>query len=238
MKNLYASAVGKNGKERLIKVIERFGTENFDYLIFVFDDTQFSESIFHQCKFIYEKGEFGYFWKKYLTPERVAPYQYIFPWMDDLDILNLNIERFMQIMVRNKLELAQPALSHDSFIFHEVTRKSLKYKIGRFTHFTEIMAQVFCVKKWIRFWEILEFNPLNPKSWGYDLVTRKACEIKRMAVIDCEEIRHCNSLINSLSQEKRELLCVNGTKDMRAIMQKHKVKWNVCMPQIFYFPLR
>lgn len=188
VKILYASPVNSSGKPFLEKIIRRFKELDVDYLIFVYDDTEFKEDVFSECKFIYDKGKKWYFMKKYLTPEYCKKYDFIMPWDDDLDILNFNLEHFLGTMHECQLEVAQPALSKDSFYIHWMTIQK-KNKIGRLTDAVEIMAQVFRRDAWNRFWEIME-NDYNHWGWGYDLLANDLCGFQRTGVIDCEVIRH------------------------------------------------
>ncbi|MFH1403848.1 MAG: hypothetical protein ABIH11_06245, partial [Candidatus Altiarchaeota archaeon] len=55
---LFASAVGEYGKKYLAKIIQKFGTEDFDYTIFKYDDTRFDEQVFKDCKFIEKKSDY------------------------------------------------------------------------------------------------------------------------------------------------------------------------------------
>ena len=85
-KSLYASAVNAQGKDFLRKIIEKFGHDSFDYLIFAYDETSFDEDVFKKCRVIREKGLKWYFAKKYLTPEFCVSYDYLFYWDDDIDV--------------------------------------------------------------------------------------------------------------------------------------------------------
>ncbi len=189
LKFLYASPVGKNGKAYLTKIIQKFGHEDFDYLIFVYDKTEFEEEIFKKCAFIYEEGLKWKFAKKYLTPEYCKKYEYLFFWDDDIDIDNFSYGNFIEIMRRNNLEMAQPALSHDSYYSHNIVIKDKRYKIGRITDFVEIMVQVFREDAWVKFWNMIE-KGYNFWGWGYDYLVKSFCGYKNIGIIDCETVRH------------------------------------------------
>ncbi len=188
-KFLYASPVGKNGKENLAKVIEKFGHRDFDYLIFVYDDTLFDEEIFRPCNFVREKGLKWFFMKKYLTPEFCKKYSYFFIWDDDIDVEHFSYEEFIKIMKANRLELAQPALEGGNAT-HEITLKRKK-GIGRLVDFVEIMVPVFTQQAWIRWWYMME-SDTNFWGFGYDDLARSFCGYKRMGIIDAQAIHHMN----------------------------------------------
>jgi len=187
-KILYASPVGAYGKPFLEKVIKRFEGLSVDYLIFVYDDTSFDEGVFKRCKIIREKRLKWYFMKKYLTPDFCEKYDFIMPWDDDLDILSFDLESFLSVMIRHRLEVAQPALGRNSYYIHAMTLERAGYE-ARLTDAVEIMAQVFRLDAWKRFWNMLEPD-WNHWGWGYDSLGNDLCGFTRTGVIDCQNILH------------------------------------------------
>lgn len=187
-KLLYASPVGRAGKYYLSKIINRFGHEEFDYLIWVYDNSEFTEPVFEKCRFIYEEGIICYFLKKYLTPDYCASYDYIFTWVDDLDIGRFDYQAFLDIVERNRLELCQPALSRHSLRSHQLTVKHGQ-PVGRFTDFVEVMAMVFTNSAWNRYWQLLESDWCH-WGWGYNHLLRSVCGIERLGIVDCQSITH------------------------------------------------
>jgi len=219
-KCLYVSPVGRNGKELLIKIMQKFGNENFDYLIFSYDDTKFDEPIFRNCQVIHEKGLRWEFMKKYVTPAYCEKYDYIFAWADDIDIEGFSIDKFLDIFIRNSLEMAQPALSKDSFYSHRLTLKKEGYRIGRFTDFVEIMVPVFERKAWIKFWKKIKSDS-SGWGWGYDLFARSMCGFKRMGIIDSEPVLHTRPLRETDPGTKAEFenfLKINDSIHTRSLM--------------------
>lgn len=186
---LYASAVGSYGKVYLEKIIRRFGYDDFDYLIFRYDNTSFDEPIFNKCEFILEPGIKWYFAKKYLTPERVNNYRYIFFWDEDIDILDLSPKRLIGIMRHNNLQLAQPCLTPDSYYSHKIVLKDPSSAVGRYTDFVEVMAQIYENSTWQKFWPYIECGS-NFWGWGYDYHIRDVCKLSNMGIVDSEPVRH------------------------------------------------
>lgn len=186
-KNLYASAIHVGGKLYLKRILEKFGYDKFDYMLFVWDGTKFDEDVFKSCQFVYERGIKWSFMKKYLTPEVCDRYDYIFAWDDDIDIRNLSIENFLDVVRRNKLEVAQPALTADSYANLAITFQ--QPGVGRLTDYTESMVQVFQREAWKRFWCVLD-GDRNPWGWGTGDILRSVCKIRRMGIVDCEPVVH------------------------------------------------
>ena len=205
-KNLYASPVNNAGKQNLANIIKKFGNEDFDYLIFVYDQTRFDEEIFNQCQFVYEKGFKWYFMKKYLPPTFCEKYDYIFPWDDDIDVADFSYKKFISIMERNDLELAQPALLPGSHYWHEITLKQ-NNSIGRITDCVENMVQVFTRDAWTKYWAMVEADK-NFWGWGYTFMAKAICKYKKIGIIDCENVIHTRPYVRAgathLLQAKEE----------------------------------
>jgi hypothetical protein len=147
---LYASPVGTGGKLLLAKIIQKFGHQDFEYLIFV--------------------------------------------WDDDLDVEHFNYENLIRIMRRNRLEVAQPALSNDSYYTHSLTLK--KRGIGRYVDFVEITAHFFERDAWPAYWKMVERNG-DFWGYGYDDIARTFCCYKRMGIVDRESIWHTRPVRNN-----------------------------------------
>ncbi len=192
-KSLYMSSVGGHGKEFLRKIIQRFGHEDFDYLIVVYDDTEFHEDVFARCQFIRDKGLKWQFIKRYVSPELGKKYRYLFLWDDDIDIAGFSPQNYLDIIERNNLQCSQPALARGSSHSHEITLRDEKYKIGRYTDFVEIMACVVEGEVWSGFWSMIE-DDYNFWGWGYDLLGRSIVGMKNMGIVDQEPVLHVRPL--------------------------------------------
>ncbi len=206
-KSLYVSPVGAYGKKLLQRVIQRFGHGNFDFFIMVYDDTDLSDAIFSRCKIVHDKRSLFPQVKNFITPDIAQNYEYIFFWVDDIDILGFNPQHFLSIMRRYGLEVAQPALSPDSIISHPVTVHQ-STKIGRYTDFVEQMVPVFTAEAWGKFWKLIEKDKYA-WGWGYDMLAYGVCGFLKMAVIDAEIVKHLkkgNYVDQRLLSEQDELL--------------------------------
>lgn len=202
-KFLYVSAVGQQGKNFLATVIQRFGYKDFDYLIFVYDNTDFHEEIFKGCRFIYEAGLKWQFARKYLTEEYCKKYDYIFIWDDDIDVNNFSYKKFIEIMQKNSLELAQPALSRESYYSHKITLQDKAGKIGRYVDFVEVMIPVFRRDAWIKFRKM--FDEETQSGWGYDFLANFFCKFKRMGIVDCETVTHTRPIRSNNTDAPRQM---------------------------------
>lgn len=202
---LYASAVNREGKVFLERIIRKADLPDIDFLVFCYDDADFDEAIFRDVTVVREKGIKWEFMKKYLTPERCAGYDYIFAWDDDIDPLDFSFARFVDIMRRNDLEIAQPGISPDSFVNVKLTRAQAGMT-GRFTDYVENMVPVFTRQAWTRYWDIIEEGKCR---WGWQLSStcRSACGYRRMGIVDEEPVAHtrpCQSRNTGAPGEARD----------------------------------
>jgi hypothetical protein len=203
-KNLMALTAGSYGKEYLEKIIKKFGHKDFDYLIFVYDDTKCDEKIFENCEIIYKQMLKWEYAKKYLTKTKCEKYKYIFFWDEDVDVLDLDYKNVIRIMDINGLELAQPAMSDDSYYSWEIMKKH-NAPVGRFTNFVECgPALIFSGIGLEKYLKIVD-TKLNKWGWGYDVIASTFGKIKRMGIIDCEIIKHTRPVTSIETSAPKEM---------------------------------
>jgi hypothetical protein len=179
---LYFSPVGKAGKAILQQIVELFPAGQFDFLIVGYDDTDFSD-LDGRIELIRDRGQKWRLIKKHLTPERVAAYDYVFMWDDDILPVNFDPVEFVSILRRNRLDIAQASLTTDSYSFHPITVVQPN-AVGRLTNFVEIMCPVYSSKIWPEIYRYIEPD-INELGWGYDLIP-----LGRKAIVDCMTVRH------------------------------------------------
>jgi len=187
-KSLFASPVGRDAKDNVQKTMQRFGHASFDFLLLVYDDSRYDEACFAQCTIIYDKSPLFWQLKRHLTPDFCERYEYVFVWVDDLDVLSFDPRNFLGILRRRGIEVAHPSLSPNSVISHRIMVHRSD-SLGRYTDFVEQMAMVFRSSRWRQFWNLISPTE-NPWGWGYDEVAYSYCRFHKMAIIDAEVIRH------------------------------------------------
>jgi hypothetical protein len=185
-KSLLAIAASARHQAAVANTVQRFG-DAFDKWIFVWDDSPFDDPMFVDCRIErrrrYRKWDFA---RELLTPDACDPYDLLFFWDDDLEISNFSPALFVELMVRNQLEMAQPALTPTSYCSHPITLQQLG--LGRLTDFVEIMAPVYTRAAWQKWYAMM--TPENQWGWGYDLAARSACGYQRMGIVDCLPVSH------------------------------------------------
>ena len=202
-KNLYFVSAGAPYKHLVARVIERFGHEDFDYLIVSYDGTRFDDEVFKRCRVIYEPGLTFKFVKKYITPDFGERYAHIFLWDDDIDVRDFDYKNFLEIFRRNNLQIAQPSLTHDSYYSFKLTLKDLKQPVGRYTDMVEIMAPVVRGDCWPAYWGMIE-DDYNHWGFGYDSYARSFCGFKNMGIVDRETVAHVKPLMGETFERRTE----------------------------------
>jgi hypothetical protein len=177
-------------KNNVAQMVARF-PPTFDIWLFVWDGARFDEPEFGRCRIIHRDGYNKWdFAREFLNPEECSHLEVMLLWDDDLELSRFDPDRFVAIMQENRLEVAQPALTLDSYVSHEITRE--RPGVGRMTDFVEVMAPAWTAPAWTKWYQML--TPENPWGWGYDLAARSACGYERMGIIDCTPVRHIKPL--------------------------------------------
>lgn len=73
-----------------------------------------------------------WFAKRFLHPDIVAEYDYIFLWDEDLGVENFHPGRYLSIVKEEGFEISQPALDpHKSEVHHRITIRSRRSRVHR-----------------------------------------------------------------------------------------------------------
>jgi len=190
-KSLVAMAVGEKSKTTVDILVRKFGFANFTFFLMHHDQSSWNEfDWYKKVTSVRSQGQLKWwFAHRFLTPHTTAYYEYIFFWDDDLNIDLFEPLPFLEIMREERIQVAQPALTHDSQILHPITRQFIHPTIrGRMVNFVEIMAPVFKSEAWVVFWKKILQPDFNYWGFGYDNALH--CMFDRMAIIDKYPIRH------------------------------------------------
>ncbi len=124
-----------------------------------------------------------------LTPSTLDAYDFVFVTDDDISLPAEFVDRYLDLVVRHELALAQPARTHDSYIDHRIVEQ-LDGIDARRTRFVEI-GPLFSVRR-DAFALLLPFDEASPMGWGYDFVWPVAIERAglRMGIVDATPVRH------------------------------------------------
>ncbi|CAH8352598.1 unnamed protein product [Eruca vesicaria subsp. sativa] len=212
--SLLAMAVGIKQKELVNKVIQKFSRDFvvmlFHYDGFVEDWKQYpwNEHAVHVSVMNQTKWWFA---KRFLHPDIVAEYEYIFLWDEDLGVAHFNPQRYLSIVKEEGLEISQPALDTTKSEPHypiTARRKNLKFHRRMYKNkgsgrcddhstnppcigWVEMMAPVFSRSAWRCSWYMIQNDLIH--AWGLDLQLGYCAQgdrKKNVGVVDAEYIVH------------------------------------------------
>ncbi|XBI67631.1 hypothetical protein VPH35_046945 [Triticum aestivum] len=214
-KSLLAIPVGIKQKAVVDKLVSKFPAANFAVMLFHYDgavdgwsDLPWSRRAVHVAAVDQTKWWFG---KRFLHPDLVADYDYIFLWDEDIEVDGFDPMRYLRIVRKEGLEISQPALDHRSQIHHRLTARSRRggtvhrrfYKTaggGRCygnstgppcTGWVEMMVPVFSRAAWRCAWRMIQNDLVF--AWGLDFKLGYCAQGDRSAnvgIVDSEYVLH------------------------------------------------
>ncbi|KAG4955883.1 hypothetical protein JHK82_041598 [Glycine max] len=189
--NLLAVPVGIKQKQNVDAMVQKFLQENFTIILFHYDgnvdgwwNLDWSSKAIH---IIARNQTKWWFAKRFLHPDIVSIYDYIFLWDEDLGVEHFSPSRYVEIIKREGLEISQPALDPNSTeIHHRITIRARTKKFHRrvyerrgstrcsdlsegppCTGFVEGMAPVFSQSAWYCTWHLIQNDLVH--GWGVDM---------------------------------------------------------------------
>ncbi|EOA36443.1 hypothetical protein CARUB_v10010995mg, partial [Capsella rubella] len=227
-------------------------SEDFQILLFHYDGRttewdqfEWSKNVIHISA---RKQTKWWYAKRFLHPDVVSAYEYIFIWDEDLGVEHFNADRYIDLVKKHGLEISQPGLEPNNGLTWEMTKrrgdrdvhKETKEKPGWCSdpHLPPCAAyqrnlsrlqdhQLVTLKIYSLF---LVQNDLV-HGWGLDFALRRCVEPahEKIGVVDSQWIIH--QVIPSLGSQVRER-CRNEwtmfqdrvAEADKAYMEQHKVK--------------
>jgi len=129
--------------------------------------------------------------KRFLHPDVVARYDYIFIWDEDLGVEHFNAEKYIELVRKHGLEISQPGLQPDRGLTWQMTKRRGDREVHKVTEerpgwctdphlppcaaFVEIMATVFSRNAWRCVWHMIQNDLVH--GWGLDFALRKCVEV-------------------------------------------------------------
>lgn len=214
-KSLLAIPVGIKQKEVVNRIVQKFSSNDFIVMLFHYDgivdkwrDLSWSDKALHVSAINQTKWWFA---KRFLHPDIVADYEYIFLWDEDLDVEHFNARRYVSIVRREELEISQPGLDSSISPVHypitargrtgDVHRKVYKFSGGGkclqnstgppCSGWVEMMAPVFSSSAWRCVWHMIQNDLIH--AWGLDKKLGYCAQgdrSKNIGVVDSEYIGH------------------------------------------------
>ncbi|KAF6163194.1 hypothetical protein GIB67_025058 [Kingdonia uniflora] len=214
-RNLLAISAGIKQKKNVNTIVQKFLTENFTVILFHYDcnvdgwrNLDWYDSAIHIVAHNQTKWWFA---KRFLHPDVVSIYDYVFVWDEDLGVENFDPGRYLRIMKLERLEISQPALDPDlSEVHHRITVRQKTKKVHRriyesrgstkcsessegppCTGWVEGMAPVFSRAAWRCTWHLIQNDLVH--GWGLDMKLGYCAQgdrTKKVGIIDSEYIVH------------------------------------------------
>lgn len=241
-KYLVTFTVGYNQKNNIDAAVKKF-SENFTILLFHYDgltsewdEFEWSKRAIHVSV---QKQAKWWYAKRFLHPDIVAPYEYIFMWDEDLGVENFNAEEYIKLVKKHGLEISQPGLDANSAgLTWAMTRKRNDTEVHKDTDerpgwcndphlppcaaFVEIMATVFSREAWRCVWHMIQNDLVH--GWGLDFSLRKCVEPphEKIGVVDAQWIVH-QSVPSLGNQGEAE----GGRAPWEGVRQRCRKEWTM-----------
>ena len=120
----------------------------------------------------------------------IESYEYILLADDDLLFRGEDITRLFEICKRDRLDLAQPSLSPDSFVAHLITQHNPFFRL-RCTSFVESMCPCM-TRETLR--ELRHTIHESGSGWGTDYTWHKLLPNARIAIVDEVQVQHTRDI--------------------------------------------
>ncbi|XP_031501014.1 uncharacterized protein LOC116264770 [Nymphaea colorata] len=214
-RSLLAMPVGIKQKKNVDTIVEKFLLQNFTVILFHYDgnvngwnDLQWHSKAIH---IVANNQSKWWFAKRFLHPDIISIYDYVFIWDEDIGVDNFHPGRYLQIMKAEGLEISQPALDPDlSEVHHRITVRKKNGRVHRQIYGTfgstkcsntsegppcsgwvEGMAPVFSRAAWRCAWHLIQNDLVH--GWGLDMKLGYCAQgdrTEKVGVIDSEYVVH------------------------------------------------
>ncbi|XP_073226035.1 uncharacterized protein [Cicer arietinum] len=208
-KYLVTFTVGYDQRNNIDAAVKKF-SDDFTILLFHYDGRtsewdqyEWSKNIIHISA---RKQTKWWYAKRFLHPDIVAAYEYIFIWDEDLGLDNFNGDEYINLVQKHGLEVSQPGLGANSGFTWKMTKRRDDTEVHKLTDerpgwctdpnlppcaaFVEIMAPVFSREAWRCVWHMIQNDLVH--GWGLDFALRRCVEPahEKIGVVDSQWIVH------------------------------------------------
>ncbi|KAJ4915153.1 hypothetical protein Rs2_00703 [Raphanus sativus] len=240
-KYLVTFTVGFEQRNNINAAVKKF-SEDFQILLFHYDGRttewdqfEWSKKAIHISA---KKQTKWWYAKRFLHPDVVSAYEYIFIWDEDLGVEHFNAERYIELVKKHGLEISQPGLEPNNGLTWEMTKRRGDRDVHKETQekpgwcsdphlppcaaFVEIMAPVFSREAWRCVWHMIQNDLVH--GWGLDFALRRCVEPahEKIGVVDSQWIIH--QVIPSLgSQGESE----KGKTPWQGVRERCRNEWTM-----------
>ncbi|KMZ60818.1 Lysine ketoglutarate reductase trans-splicing related 1 [Zostera marina] len=240
-KYLVTFTVGYAQKKNIDAAVKKF-SQNFTILLFHYDgitsewdEFEWSKRAIHVSA---KKQTKWWYAKRFLHPDIVAPYDYVFIWDEDLGLEHFDPEEYIRLVRKHGLEISQPGLEPNRGLTWQMTKrlgdrevhKETKEKPGWCSDphlppcasFVEIMATVFSRDAWRCVWHMIQNDLVH--GWGLDFALRKCVDPahEKIGVVDSQWIVH--QVVPSLGGQGES---TNGKAPWQGVRERCRKEWGM-----------
>ncbi|XP_057728025.1 uncharacterized protein LOC130943947 isoform X1 [Arachis stenosperma] len=238
-KYLVTFTVGYDQRHNINAAVNKF-SDDFAILLFHYDGRtsewdqyEWSKNAIHVSVMKQTKWWYA---KRFLHPDIVSAFEYIFIWDEDLGVEHFNPDEFINIIKKHGLEISQPGLEPNNGLTWEMTKRRGDSEVHMVTEekpgwcsdphlppcaaFVEIMAPVFSREAWRCVWHMIQNDLVH--GWGLDFSLRRCVEPahEKIGVVDSQWIVH--QVIPSLGLQGE---ADNGQEPWDAVRTRCRNEW-------------
>ncbi|KAL2519610.1 Protein of unknown function (DUF707) [Abeliophyllum distichum] len=240
-KYLVTFTVGYDQRNNIDAAVKKF-SDNFTILLFHYDgrttewdEFEWSKRAIHVSV---RKQTKWWYAKRFLHPDIVAPYDYVFIWDEDLGVDHFNAEEYIKLVKKHGLEISQPGLEPTKGTTWQMTKRRDGSEVHKETTekpgwcsdphlppcaaFVEIMAPVFSRDAWRCVWHMIQNDLVH--GWGLDLALQHCVEPahEKIGVVDAQWIVH--QTVPSLGNQGQ---AEDGSAPWRGVRLRCQREWNM-----------
>ncbi|KAE9600596.1 hypothetical protein Lalb_Chr14g0374591 [Lupinus albus] len=245
-KYLVTFTVGYDQRHNINAAVKKF-SDDFAILLFHYDGRtsewdqfEWSKNAIHVSA---RKQTKWWYAKRFLHPDIVSAFEYIFIWDEDLGVEHFNADKYINLVKKHGLEISQPGLEPNNGLTWEMTKRRGDREVHKVTEerpgwcsdqhlppcaaFVEIMAPVFSREAWRCVWHMIQNDLVH--GWGLDFALRRCVEPahEKIGVVDSQWIVH--QVIPSLGRQGEP---DNGKEPGDAVKMRCRSEWAMFQARI------
>ncbi|PSR89958.1 Zinc finger protein with KRAB and SCAN domains 5 like [Actinidia chinensis var. chinensis] len=238
-KYLVTFTVGLEQRDNIDAAVKKF-SDDFQILLFHYDgwtsewdQFEWSQRAVHVSV---RKQTKWWYAKRFLHPDIVSAYEYIFIWDEDLGVEHFNGQKYIQLVKKHGLEISQPGLEPNNGLTWQMTKRRGDREVHKNTDekpgwcsdphlppcaaFVEIMAPVFSREAWRCVWHMIQNDLVH--GWGLDFALRRCVEPahEKIGVVDSQWVVH--QVIPSLGNQGQS---ENGKAPWQGVRERCRSEW-------------
>ncbi|CAL5357072.1 unnamed protein product [Camellia sinensis] len=238
-KYLVTFTVGLDQRNNIDAAVKKF-SEDFQIMLFHYDgwtsewdQFEWSKRAIHVSV---RKQTKWWYAKRFLHPDIIAAYEYIFIWDEDLGVEHFNGDKYIQLVKKHGLDISQPGLEPNNGLTWQMTKRRGDREVHKNTEekpgwcgdphlppcaaFVEIMAPVFSREAWRCVWHMIQNDLVH--GWGLDFALRRCVEPahEKIGVVDSQWVVH--QVIPSLGNQGQS---ENGKSPWQGVRDRCRSEW-------------